>query len=182
MNQITNEYEIITLESTDNSLISDINIKFTSLQYMCLLDRNILYFYNHVGEFQFKVDSRGDGPAQYNNISNVFYNNNNSTFYIHDMFKSKMLEYQLNGEYIREFNINDIGSITNLDENFYVVSYSPFANKSELIGILDHNFNITSEFIPTKFNNEDYTGKGFIMINDFIQGRFSLIRNQFIVK
>ena len=169
MDQMAGYKEIIKLETTDSSLISNVNIKFTTLQYICLLDNNMIFFFDQTGKFKFKINSKGEGPNEYNSISNVVYNSIDSTFYIHDMFKKKMLEYQLNGRYLGEITIDNIGSIIDLDNNFYVVSYSPYANKSKLVGILDHSFNIMNEFIGTNFNNENYADRGYILINDFIQ-------------
>ena len=169
LDQMAEYKEIIKLETTESSLISDVNIKFTTLQYICLLNNDMLFFFDHTGKYEFKIDSRGDGPYQYNSISNVVYNSIDSTFYIHDMFKKKIFEYQRNGQYIGEFTIDNIGSITNLDNDFYVVSYTPFANKSKLVGILNHSFQIINEFITTNFNNENYTDRGYILINDFMQ-------------
>lgn len=44
-----------------------------------------------------------------------------------------------------------------------------WAYENKLVGILDHSFKIMNEFITTNFNNENYTERGYILINDFIQ-------------
>lgn len=173
LDQLVEYKEIIKLETTESSLISDINIKFITPKYMCILDNNMVFLFDHTGKYKFKIDSRGEGPHQYNSISNIVYNSVDSTFYIHDMFKKKMLKYQLNGRYMGEFTIDNIGSITNLDKDFYVVSYSPYANKNKLVGVWDHSFKIMNEFITTNFNNENYTERGYILINDFIQTNYN---------
>jgi len=168
LDQIVNDKEIISLETTENSLISDVNVKFVTPQYICLLDRNMLVFFDHSGRYRFKLNAKGDGPSEYSSISNVFYNPNDSTIYIHDMFKNKILEYGLNGQFIADFKIENIGSITNLDNEHYAICYSPYAKKDKLVGILDQFFQVENEFISTNFNNETYTKKGYILINDFL--------------
>lgn len=174
LDEIANDRHLVTFETTDNSLISDIKVEFLTSQYICMSDRHMLIFFSHSGKYQFKLNAKGDGPGEYNSISDVFYDSNNSILFIHDMHGKKILKYDNNGQFINDLDINDIGAITNLDKDHYAVSFSPFANKNMIMGIYNKSFEVENEFILSDFNNEKHTDKGFIMINNFIQSNREL--------
>ena len=167
LDEIANDMQLVTFETTDSSLISNIRVAFVTPQYICLIDRNKLFFFDHSGKYHFTLDARGDGPGEYSSISDVMYDPDESVIIIHDMHKSKLMKYDMNGQFISDKDINGLGAIINLDTDYYVASFSPFANKKKLIGIFDKSFEIRKELIFTDFNNEQYTKKGFILINPF---------------
>lgn len=167
LDEFAHDRNLVTLETTDNSLLSSIRVVFVAPQYICMSDRHKLFFFDHAGKYQFTLDAKGDGPGEYNSISDAFYDSNESVIFIHDMHKKKLMKYDMRGQFVNDKDINDIGAITNLDKDHYAVSYSPFANKDQLIGVFDKSFEVEREFIASDFNNEKYTKKGFILINPF---------------
>lgn len=63
----------------------------------------------------------GNGPHEYNYITNLCIDKKRGEMYIHDVFSRKMVIYTLKGEFIREFSSGDGRFIYNFNDDSFLV-------------------------------------------------------------
>jgi hypothetical protein len=107
---IFHKIEIIPLETTDESLIRNIdkliyyNNNFYILDYSAY---KILVFDNR-GNYLFKIDNRGQGPDQYIHIADFDIDRNGNKLTLISAVDAKLHEYDLNGRFLRQYTLPDI--------------------------------------------------------------------------
>jgi len=104
--------ELIPLETSEECLIDENYSLFLNDNFIIINDRkansaNImasvtnLYAFNFSGKFINKIGERGQGPADYTMIFDVFLSPDKPSIYFSDF--SKILEYNFDGRFIRSF-------------------------------------------------------------------------------
>ncbi|RHO73833.1 6-bladed beta-propeller [Parabacteroides sp. AF48-14] len=68
-----------------------------------------------------KFSHYGNGPHEYNYITNLRMDEKRGEIYVHDVFSRKIVVYDLNGEYIREFASGDARFIYNFNDDAFLV-------------------------------------------------------------
>lgn len=68
-----------------------------------------------------KFSHYGNGPHEYNYITNLRIDEKRGEIYIHDVFSQKIFIYTLKGEFIREFPSGDARFIYNFDDDSFLV-------------------------------------------------------------
>ena len=68
-----------------------------------------------------KFSHYGNGPHEYNYITNLRVDEKRGEIYVHDVFSQKIVVYNLNGEYVREFTSGDARFIYNFDDDVFLV-------------------------------------------------------------
>lgn len=68
-----------------------------------------------------KFSHYGNDPHEYNYITNLRVDEKRGEIYVHDVFSQKIIVYNLNGEYIREFASGDARFIYNFDDDVFLV-------------------------------------------------------------
>lgn len=68
-----------------------------------------------------KFSHYGNGPHEYNYITNLRVDEKRGEIYVHDIFSRKIVVYDLNGEYIRKFPSGDARFIYNFDDDAFLV-------------------------------------------------------------
>lgn len=75
-----------------------------------------------------KFSHFGNGPHEYNYITNLCIDEKRAEIFVHDVFFQKMFVYNLSGEFIREFASGDGRFIYNFDDDSFIV-YNTITNR-----------------------------------------------------
>lgn len=104
----------IKLETTPECLIASISDVFfvEDLVIVTAKPSSCIFIFGRDGKYRYKIDKRGRGPGEYNEIGQSLYDADSRTIIIYDGEARKMLFYSLSGEFIRE--------ITNFSERTVV--------------------------------------------------------------
>ena len=79
-----------------------------------------ILFFNHQGQPLQKFCHYGNGPHEYNYITNLRIDEERKEVYVHDVFSKKILVYNLTGNFIREFSSGDGRFIYNFNKNTFL--------------------------------------------------------------
>lgn len=106
-----------------------------------------LIVFNNEGIALHQIGSIGNGPGEYSSIAD-FYVTTSNDIYIFDSVKKKIILYDSNNNYIKDFNINFEGEhfvqLNNHEFLFTLAPYNEGKLKRKMIAITDKNFNITN--------------------------------------
>ena len=71
----------------------------------------------------------GNGPHEYNYITNLLLDEKRNEIYVHDVFLQKMLVYDMTGAFIREYTMGDARFIYGFDDACFLV-YNTITNQA----------------------------------------------------
>lgn len=102
---------IIVLEDTDESLLGKIDkIEFLD-NNLYVLDRGRgLFMFNKQGKFIKKIGNKGSGPGEYVSLNDMSVDTENKKIYLLDDQTQKILRYSSNGNYEKEFRLENKGT------------------------------------------------------------------------
>lgn len=97
------------------------NIKVAPDGSLFIVDREQLIHFDHNGKFIRNYFKNGQGPGEMQAISDYFFADN--SLIVHDRRLQKILRFDFNGEFIREFRIHDLPTFARLhlfyNDNYY---------------------------------------------------------------
>ena len=105
-NSIVEEINYVALETTDESLIGNI-------EKIILYDKNIIIFdrqtnkillFSHDGSFIRQIGQRGQGPDEYNTFNEIFLDEPSGLIYAHERIKNVMFVYNLEGKIVHKIH------------------------------------------------------------------------------
>ncbi len=102
------------------------NIKVAPDGSLFVIDREQLVHFDPNGKFIRNYFKNGEGPGEMQAISDYFFADN--TLIVHDRRLRKILRFDFNGEFIREFRIHDLPIFTRL-HFFYKNNYYFFLHR-----------------------------------------------------
>ena len=129
LSTIAAEITAIELELTDESLINPdriIRVLLTE-NNVILAERDKILVFSNKGEYLRSIGNKGQGPGEYISVRNLTVDEKNGFFYVSDFVQSKLIRYDLNGNFIKEsstgsrLTIKDLNYIN--DELLIVVEY-----------------------------------------------------------
>ena len=98
--------ELIPLETEDHCLLDIRTYPWVLLNERIILMRgnnnSQLYAFDRYGKFMKEIGKRGQGPAEYTSLLDVFFNMDKNTIYVDDF--TKIIEFDFNGRFIRSFS------------------------------------------------------------------------------
>lgn len=99
----------IILETSENNLIKSIDAIQVTNDYIFILDRQYkkLYCFNKAGKFIRKIGRPGNGPGEFNNISDFTIVEDDKLIFVLDNYASKIHSYKFTGEHISSINIDN---------------------------------------------------------------------------
>ena len=134
--------ELIPLETNDNCLLEyykhysmlDIQIILCNTDYFFIQSRNIIYSFDNAGKFLHQIGRKGQGPREYTSINDIFFNTENTSIFITDY--QKILEYDFNGTFIRNFpkpivENENITLCSNITNNLFIGQLSISSGKNK---------------------------------------------------
>lgn len=163
LNEIANDQQIVSFETTDSFTIQNIDLQFVTPQHICMRNQNKLIFFDHFGKYQFMRMTKEDGSKNYISIADVIYNLNDSTCYIRDMHKGKTLKYEINEPLIEDFDINGIDN-TRSSNNRYAIYNIPKTNRYNNGEIQNKQYKGENDF----FSSNSKSKKSLNRLDDFI--------------
>ena len=87
-------YRLIELETSDSVLIDIPTIMDVNDSCILLKSENCIYFFNlEDGAFMSKLDGKGNGPYEYNSISDAKLSRKDKSLYICDIRMGKVIRY-----------------------------------------------------------------------------------------
>jgi hypothetical protein len=146
--------QFIALETTENSLIMDIEKIFFSDSIIIIFDNrlNEIFLFNRDGSFFRKCGTKGYGPGEHSFFSDVYYDQSTKRIYANEGQKKSMNIYDLNGELEESIPTPDImfRSFCKVKDGYWL--YTGFRNEGYENSVLktDNNFEIKKGFIPQK--------------------------------
>jgi len=128
LSEITEEITIIEPELTNESLIKydyggiDIKRMIRTENNIIvamggLSSSNTVLLFNKDGKFARSIGSRGQGPGEYNLISNVAIDYKNNRLFILSYGPNKIICYHLDGKFLKESRLNHVSSGSDYDIN-----------------------------------------------------------------
>jgi hypothetical protein len=94
--------QVIPLETTKDALLGHVfRLRVMDSTY-AILSNSSIYLFNHAGELSLKISKEGRGPGEYRALED-FYLDHHAAWLL-DCVGQKVIEYSLEGEFIREIN------------------------------------------------------------------------------
>ncbi len=155
----------IKLETNEQCLIASYDKIMLHGDTIFILSRSnvqkAIFAFNISGDFLFKIDSRGRGPGEYQDISDFYINN--ELQYIGVLSYSKIIKYDFKGNYTGitiDLSQHNVLKINYQDGNLY--AYAPdaksrFGNKSLSFAAFDPDGNLLYKDIPEPKNSLHYS-------------------------
>ncbi|MBQ8593574.1 MAG: 6-bladed beta-propeller [Bacteroidaceae bacterium] len=129
--------EYIPLETTDSSLIGNIDKLIVAENSLVIVDKSItkaIYCVDKKGKFKFKISELGIGPDEYVDINDVDFDEAKQEFLIYSTATNKIVFYGTNGQFLCARKVPHKGlalAKTNVGSFVLYSSYLPQANKDD---------------------------------------------------
>lgn len=160
--------DIVSLETTEESLLSNIKTLEVTDELILIKDWYALFIFNRKGKFISRVGLKGGGPQEYYGINSFYIDEKNKTIVIIDEVKSALLIHDYQGKFISSKNI-PLNAIRHAQQTILL-------NNSTLL--INHSINQAENRPITHINGNKY--KSFltyapIQVNNYL---FSLSNHQ----
>lgn len=145
----------IQLETNDECLISEINKLCIDSDYFYIMDKmnEKIFIFDQQGKFISKIDSHGNGPDEYIELTDISVNN--KTIYALSRPNKSIYVYSNSGKFNKKINLNDWYQRLNVT-NDCIMLYSCKSNQQLYdIVTIDHEGNIIKKNMPFA-KNESY--------------------------
>lgn len=168
---IFSHIELIPLETTNESLIKDINklILYDDIYYLLDYRNSTILMFDSSGNFLYKINDKGDGPQEYLDISDFEINKENNMLSVLAPVNNSMYEYDLKGNFTNKYKLPDIRgayksffSLNNDTVVFFTFDYDnriKLYSKSEnriVKELLPETDNMLDKFSQTEFPYANY--------------------------
>jgi hypothetical protein len=140
----TDKIKIIPLQTTDVALLSLIQSVDIVDDRIIVFDGNNVFVFDEKGKYLHKIGRVGHGPGEYQDITNIFIEDQNICLF--DFGAQKVLIYDKNGQYISSQALDRNNSVTVIypvDRHEYIAknSYRGNNNKVSSLSFWDSTFN-----------------------------------------
>ena len=112
----------------------------------------ILFSFSETGQFEWKIDKRGNGPGEYRYL--IDFDINQNCLYLFDR-RNQILEYDLNGNFVKKYDINIPGTSFLFNNGyfyFYTCNYTSQTGDYSLLIMDDYGQNFKNG-IPVIHSN-----------------------------
>lgn len=150
---ISDEFKVVQLESTENSLIGHVNKVLFQDEYIFVFDWHMaksIFMFSNSGKFIRKIGESGPGPEELEGPSDFFIDDN--LIYILDMgINIKIFNFE--GEFVKSQRVDSIGAV-----NFIKLSGAEIygfigGNADHNLKITNGDFNVIHSYFP--YQNRD---------------------------
>ena len=94
-------------------------------------DTGEILIFDKIGKAVGRFSHYGNGPHEYNYITNLLLDEKRKEIYVHDVFSRKMLVYDMTGAFIREYTMGDARFIYSFDDTCFLV-YNTITNQTNI--------------------------------------------------
>lgn len=129
--------EIIPLETRAECLIGGITRLIEANDNFFILDEknNIVVRFDSEGKFVTKIGVTGNGPGEYLKIEDFIVDKKNQLIKLYDIRSRKIIIYDFNGSFIKEFRIDAfLNSVVNAEDGYYFGFVGNITNSNEIQG------------------------------------------------
>lgn len=148
LTEFISKEETVQLETNNDCLISDVNKLCVDSEYFYIVDKinRKIFIFDNNGKFISQIDSYGNGPNKYIDLTDVSVNN--KTIYVLSRPNKSIYVYSNDGTFKKKVNLNDWYQRLNVT-NDYIMLYSCKSNQQlyDIITI-DHKGNVIRKNIP----------------------------------
>lgn len=130
--------DIIPLETSSECLIGGISQLVEANDNYFILDEknNIVARFNSEGKFVTKIGVMGNGPGEYLEIEDFIVDKKNQFIKLYDIRSRKIIIYDFNGSFIKEFKIDAfLNSVVDAENGYYLGFVGNITNSVEIQGI-----------------------------------------------
>lgn len=106
LSQLFHDIEPIIFETNDSSLIGEMPKIILVNSSIFMETENTIKIFDSRGNFLHYIDKRGNGMGEYLGISDFTIDEKNKTIEILDKRQKKILSYDFDGNYIKDFDLN----------------------------------------------------------------------------
>ncbi|WP_106832143.1 6-bladed beta-propeller [Parabacteroides pacaensis] len=194
--------KIVKLETNDHSLLRQIDRMYVDENLYFIFDCTLskILIFNLEGKYINKIEAKGEGPGEYNQVSDFYINPTNKQIYLLCDRPNKIMFFDYNGNFIREKHFNVLYNQIVADEHYIYVDnlYRPEIKNSQIV-ILDsignpvgyelpllkeRNINLMpfgSFFIkaPLPYYTRRFDNSIYELINGKVQKKYSLDFKQY---
>lgn len=153
LEQMVDSVSFIPLDdSNSESLFKDIDKtlyvggRFYILDYM---GTSSVFVFDESGSFLFKVGNVGQGPGEYYKVTD--FDVNNGRIYLLDSKKRKILSYDLDGKYMKDYKylgkIEGVNDLIVTNEGDFLLGMDVELNSREQVLLVDSNFTIKNRVL-----------------------------------
>jgi hypothetical protein len=148
-----NNRKIISLETTNESVLYKIDKLFVSSNKLFLLDKRLksVLVFNENGNFLFKIHKPGKGPGEFQDITDFYINEKNKFIIISSSRPARLIYFDFSGKYLYDIRLlNYFSEFTMVKDHF--ISYNPpsIDNKNCVIEYSGKNPNKKKCYLPKK--------------------------------
>ncbi len=155
LNDLFDITQVLPLETTDDFLLSSINLIGNPEKVLIFNESDRLYYVDKAtGKLLSKIDRKGNGPEEYTYIRIASADNDGNAL-VYDPDRKALLKYSPQGKLISSVKNDSIGSVSQLADGNYAVSYGPLIKSCPGIAIYDKDFNLLRQGLtndPLKSN------------------------------
>lgn len=171
------DYVVIPLESSDSTVIYNMNIYGMMNDKILLSSNNGVYSFKMDGKLEHTFCCHGTGPQEYVYINDLTFNSSNGHIYIHDFSQKKINVYDSNGIYIKTIKNDSIAAFKMNGEGHFITTFSPSEHWKYNIGVYDSLFSpigMYIENVPVNAEADlftinsvyDFDGTNYVLLSD----------------
>lgn len=162
LDEIIKKNTYIKLETTDSNFIGIISKIIFTPENIIIGDNHIansVYMFDLKGRFIKKIGNKGNGPGEFSTFDHIILTEDKKSIAIIDGNKSKIIFYDLNGNFINSKSLPYRSEIAEyLDKDHFVFSNTPgiydgSTNMNNTLLISDKSGKIINSHFPTTFTN-----------------------------
>lgn len=152
--------KLIKLETTNESLLRKIKRIRQFKNHLIIQSAKSLYFFDTIGNYQYKIHNVGKGPGDYLTIQDFEIYKPDSVIEILDSHGKKIVRYDIDGSYINEwkhgFFIQRFNRIADNIYAFYCGNNITENSSNKLIFVRKNSNEILNSFFPITANEAWY--------------------------
>ncbi|MDR2410063.1 MAG: 6-bladed beta-propeller [Bacteroidales bacterium] len=169
---LLDDYRLVILETTDNCLIGEIRKVVLADSLIFIHDpyiANKLFLYNNKGKFIRQIGAYGQGPGEYIQVSDFYYDKNTGEILLYDQFKSTIMYFDIDGKHIK--NKKQLFRYINFTKIGEEYVYKNLIDNEHIPAVNESYITVGTDSIPVKYAflpklEMDYLGEGICKIND----------------
>lgn len=160
------ESKLIKLETTNKSIISQINRIYFFNNKIFILDKKLrsIFIFSSNGEYINKINKVGKGPGEYNILLDFTIDKKQKEIVIISNGPNKIIRYSISGHFIKEKARTEFYWNIGIDDDKYLFLYKNF-EKNKLLQEYDFQNNSKKDFIDLNKTDKTFYSLGSLYQN-----------------
>lgn len=142
LNDLFDITQVLPLKTTDDFLLSSINLIGNPEKVLIFNESDRLYYVDKAtGKLLSKIDRKGNGPEEYTNTRIAAVDNERNVL-LYDFGRKTLMKYSPRGEFLSSIKNDSTGSVFQLADGNYAISYNPSIESRAGIAVYDKDFKL----------------------------------------